>query len=88
MKSKMYEMMMMYAMAGMMINNDNQNMPHHLTDSEIDEIREKQKKQKKRMLLKKGMQVFEFSEVTILALNEKNANRKYENFKKKMNENN
>jgi len=53
-----------------------------LTEDDINTLQNKIAELRKKQLLKQGCKEFDFGDVTIIALNEKNAIRKYENYKK------
>jgi len=54
------------------------------TDEDKRALLERINSERKRQLLKKGCSEFNFGEVTIIALNEKNVQRKYDNYKNKL----
>ena len=80
MNKRVYELMMMMAMAGVFINDTPSSaIPN---DVDIERLKEQIKEAKRRRLLRGGCQEFDFGDVTIVALNKKNAERKYNNYKK------
>jgi len=86
MNSKIYQTMLMYAMAGLMLNDTSHldrstaKTYEDLTDEEKQNIKRYYEARKKELLFKKGLKEFCFGGITIIALNEKNAKRKYEKF--------
>lgn len=82
MRSSLYQMMLAYAMAGMMTNLDqSHNTLPRMTEEEADELR-RIREAKIAELKRKGQKPFEFDGVTIYALNRKNAERKHKSFLK------
>jgi hypothetical protein len=84
MKGEMAKLMMMYAMAGVFMGGGelNRNTADY-SDKEQRNFMDRIKEHKRRLLLKRGMQTFDFPNgIEIVALNKKNAQRKYENYKK------
>ena len=56
-----------------------------VTEDDIKNLKDKVNELRRKQLLKKGCKEFDFGDVTIIALNEKNALRKYNNYKKSLN---
>lgn len=76
---------MMMAMAGMLYANpsfseDESKSYGLMTENDKRMYMEKLKEAKRRALLKKGVKEFKFEDVTIIAINQKNADRKYQRF--------
>ena len=84
MSSKLYQTMLMYAMAGLFLNSTETNSTakvyEELTDEEKQNLKRYYEQKKKELLLKRGLREYCFNGVSIIALNEKNAKRKYEKF--------
>jgi hypothetical protein len=53
-----------------------------MTDEEMNRLMAEMKRQRTRLLLKKGCKEYHYGDVTIIALNDKNAERKYNNYLK------
>ena len=82
MKSKYYDWLMISMALAASTNFENT-----FDSTEEDKINPKEflAEKKRQRLLNRGMREFVFDGVAILALNEKNAKRKYENYKKLIN---
>jgi hypothetical protein len=87
MRDKLAYLYMMMAMGGMFPSagyNTEEKSYSLLTDEDKARIMARMKEEKRRLLLKKGIKEFTFDGFTVLALNEKNAERKYYNYKKQL----
>ena len=86
MNRKLYDLMLMYGMAGFfalpgMAVNDNKAYSD-LTDEEKRNLEKFYKEKRKELLIKKGLKEFEIEGIKILALNKKNAIKKFKNLLK------
>jgi hypothetical protein len=90
MKSRIAELYMTMALAGVFMNDgyaqkDTGKSLIDYTEEDKKVMMERIASERKRLLLKKGIKEFEYDGVTIFALNQKNADRKYRNFLKTIN---
>ena len=79
MKSRYYDWLIMSMVLAASTNFKNTFNP---TEEDKINLKKFSAERKKQRLLKRGMREFIFDGVAILALNEKNAKRKYDNYKK------
>lgn len=89
MKSRIAELSLMLAMSGVFMNGgyaqkDSGKSMTDYTDEDKKAMMERIASERKRLLLIKGVKEFEYDGVTIIAINQKNADRKYQNFLKSL----
>lgn len=73
-------MMGLYGIAMMMSDQVSERYSREPTKEEWEEYERRIKNKQRELLKKQGMKEFFYPEVTIIALNQKNADRKYKNF--------